>query len=74
MFWQLTIQDRQPLVNGKTWAIKIIEPNTHNNNNNKKGSETFNPICDVMCASSKLVEAIRANLDISWNALNELFF
>nr|XP_017257309.1 PREDICTED: uncharacterized protein LOC108226826 [Daucus carota subsp. sativus] len=58
------------LPDGITWAIKKIEPNVHT----CRGLETYNPLCDVKWAASKLMEDIRANPDIPGSALNELLF
>ncbi|KAL2943174.1 Elongation factor Tu mitochondrial, partial [Bienertia sinuspersici] len=58
------------LADGRTWAIKKINPNFHT----CRGLETYNPICDVKWAGKKLMEKIRSNPDIPGKELNgELF-
>lgn len=58
------------LADGRTWAIKKINPNFHN----CRGLETYNPICTVKWAAAKLMEDIRTNPDIKGKELNALLF
>lgn len=58
------------LADGRTWAIKKIDPNFHR----CRGLETNNPICNVKWAAKKLMEDIRSNPEISGNELNGILY
>ncbi|XP_021728305.1 uncharacterized protein LOC110695365 [Chenopodium quinoa] len=58
------------LPDGTTWAIKSIKDSEHT----CRGLYERNPLVNVKCAASKLIDDIRANNDITGKTLNDLLW